>query len=178
MTAVDPARGPARARAEAGLSVLNWPAFTIARLGGDLDIATAPALRERLLNVFSPGMRLLIIDLSGVSFCDVSALAMLVGTQGRARRLGITVRLAAPRSQMAKLLRVTGLDGYFTICATLADACRVWQQDARLVANVRLHPVSPASSCARSRGVGHQPAPRPAQHGTIVARHGRTALTR
>src|SRR5579862_8243372 len=122
MTAVDAPRGPAQIRAGANLLAPADPGFTIARLEGELDIATAPALRERLFTVFSPGMRLLIIDLSGVSFCDVSALAMLVGTQGRARRLGITVRLAAPCSQMAKLLRVTGLDGHFTICATLADA--------------------------------------------------------
>jgi anti-anti-sigma factor len=122
MTAVDAARGPAQPWAEASLSDLSRPAFTIARLEGDLDIATTPALRERLLSVFSPGARLLIIDLSGVSFCDVSALAVLVGMQRRARGLGITVRLAAPRSQTAKLLRVTGLDRHFTICATLDDA--------------------------------------------------------
>src|SRR5712664_4596891 len=115
MTAVD-AGVPAQVQAEMSLSVLSRPAVTIARLEGELDIATTPALRERLLSVFGPGVRLLIIDLSGVSFCDVSALAVLVGTQRRARRLGITVRLAAPRPQMAKLLRVTGLDRIFTIC--------------------------------------------------------------
>jgi len=38
---------------------------------------------------------------------------------------GLSVRLAAPRSQMAKLLRVTGLDRHFTICATLDDALPV-----------------------------------------------------
>jgi len=124
MTTVDAARGPAQVQAEMSLSVLSQPAVTIARLEGELDIATTPALRERLLSIFSLGVRLLIIDLSGVSFCDVSALAVLVATQRRARLLGITVRLAAPRSQMAKLLRVTGLDQCFTICATLADALR------------------------------------------------------
>jgi anti-sigma B factor antagonist len=122
MTAVDAARVPAQVQAEMRLSVLSRPAVTIARLEGELDIATTPALRERLLSVFGPGVRLLIIDLSGVSFCDVSALAVLVATQRRARRLGITVRLAAPRPQMAKLLRVTGLDHCFTICATVHDA--------------------------------------------------------
>jgi anti-anti-sigma factor len=72
--------------------------------------------------VLSPGVRLLVIDLSGVSFCDVAGLAVLIGTQRRARARGITVRLAAPRPQMAKLLRITGLDRSLTICATLADA--------------------------------------------------------
>jgi anti-anti-sigma factor len=121
MTAVE-ASGPGQVQAEAGLSVLSRSGFTIARLEGDLDILTTPVLRERLLSVLGPGVRLLIIDLSGVSFCDVSALAVLIGTQRRARGLGITVRLAAPRPQMAKLLRVTGLDRIFTICAAPDDA--------------------------------------------------------
>ena len=124
MIAVDAARGPAQVQAEMSLSVLSRPAVTIARLEGELDIATTPALRERLLNVFRPGVRLLVIDLSGLSFCDVSALGVLVATQRRARRLGITVRLAAPRPQVTKLLRVTGLDQCFTIRATLDDALR------------------------------------------------------
>ena len=124
MTAVDAARRPALVQAEMSLSVLSQAAVTIARLAGELDIATTPALRERLLSVFSPGVRLFIIDLSGVSFGDVSGLAVLVATQRRARRLGITVRLAAPRPQVARLLRITGLDECFTICATLDDALR------------------------------------------------------
>ena len=41
------------------------PPFTIARLEGDLDIATTPLMRERLLSVLGPGVRLLIIDMSG-----------------------------------------------------------------------------------------------------------------
>jgi len=122
MTVVDAPGGPAQVRAEAGLPVPADPGFTIARLEGELDIAAIPALRERLLGVFRPGMRVLIIELSGVSFCDVSALAVLVYTQRRAGRLGVTVRLAAPRPQLTMLLRLTGLDGHFTVCATLDDA--------------------------------------------------------
>src|SRR5580693_7180764 len=124
-TAVDATREPVRVPAQASLAVLSRPACTIASLEGELDIATVPELRERLLSVLGPGVRLLIIDLSGVSFCDVSALAVLIGTQRRARGQGITVRLAAPRPQLAKLLCVTGLDRHFTICATLDDALPV-----------------------------------------------------
>ena len=122
MTAVDGARAPDQVRAQASLSVLSRPGFTIARLEGDIDIASTRALRERLLSVLGPGVRLLIIDLSGGSFCDVAGLAVLIGTQRRARGLGITVRLAAPHPQMVKLLRVTGLESHFTICAALDDA--------------------------------------------------------
>jgi anti-anti-sigma regulatory factor len=49
-------------------------------------------------------------------------LAVLIGTQRRARGRGIAVRLAAPGQQTAELLRNSGLDRSFTICATVADA--------------------------------------------------------
>jgi anti-sigma B factor antagonist len=122
MTAVDATREPVRVPAQASLSVLSRPAGTIASLEGELDIATVPELRERLLGLLGPGVRLLIIDLSGVSFCDVAGLAVLIGTQRRATARGIVTRLAAPRPQVLKLLRITGLDHRLTICATLADA--------------------------------------------------------
>jgi anti-anti-sigma factor len=107
---------------EVGLSVLRRPAHTIARLRGDLDIATAPALRERLAALLQPPMRLLILDLSEVGFCDAAGLAMLIGTQRRATSLGIALRLAAPRSQVAKVLHATGLDRALSIHPTLAGA--------------------------------------------------------
>ena len=122
MTTVDAVREPAQVPAEVILSVLRQSASTIATLEGELDIATVPALRERLLGVLRPGVRLVIIDLSGVSFCDVAGLAVLIGTQRRAAAYGIIVCLAAPSHQVTKLLRITGLDRSFTICATLADA--------------------------------------------------------
>jgi anti-anti-sigma factor len=122
MTTVDAVREPAQVPAEVILSVLRQSASTIATLEGELDIATVPALRERLLGVLRPGVRLVIVDLSGVSFCDVAGLAVLIGTQRRAAAYGIIVRLAAPSHQVTKLLRITGLDRSFTICATLADA--------------------------------------------------------
>jgi anti-anti-sigma factor len=122
MTVVDVAKGPALAPPEADLPVQRRPGVTIARLHSDLDIVAVPALRERLLGVLCPGVRLLIIDLSEVSFCHVAGLAVLIGTQHRAAARGITVRLAAPRPQMTKLLRDTGLDRSLTICATLSDA--------------------------------------------------------
>jgi anti-anti-sigma factor len=94
----------------------------IIRLGGALDIAAAPALRERLIGVLHRGTSLLVLDLSGVLSCDVSGLAVLIGTQRRARLLGTVVRLAAPSRPVAKLLRSTGLDRSFTIDPDLAGA--------------------------------------------------------
>ncbi|MEV0406506.1 STAS domain-containing protein [Actinoallomurus sp. NPDC050550] len=122
MTTVLTTSGHAQVQIEVGPSNFHCRARTIVKLRGDVDITTAPALRERLLEVLRPGMRLLILDLSEVWFCDAAGLAVLIGTQRRATRLGITLCLAAPRPRVAKALHVTGLDRRLTIHPTLADA--------------------------------------------------------
>jgi anti-anti-sigma factor len=94
----------------------------IVRLGGALDTAAAPELRERLLGILHHGTRLLILDLSRVFRCDLAGLNVLISTQRRARLLGITVCLAAPSSQVANLLRSTGVDRRFSMYPDLPSA--------------------------------------------------------
>jgi anti-anti-sigma factor len=98
------------------------PARTIIELRGDLDLAAAPALREHLLDVLRHSTNLLILDLSGVMFCDASGLAVLVGAQHRAQLLGVSLAVAAPRPQIAKVLRITGLDRSLAIYPTVSEA--------------------------------------------------------
>ncbi|MEW2355693.1 STAS domain-containing protein [Spirillospora sp. NPDC029432] len=88
---------------------------TIVTLHGDLDIATAPALRAHLLGALQHSARLLILDLGEVTFCDAAGLAVLTDVQRRATGFGVAVRLANPRAQTAKLLRITGLDRRFLL---------------------------------------------------------------
>ncbi|MFF4620476.1 STAS domain-containing protein [Nonomuraea jabiensis] len=82
---------------------------TTVHLSGEIDIFTSAALRQQLLNTLNYSTSLLILDLSQVSFCDASGLAVLVGIQHRARPMGITVALTAPRPFMSRLLCITGL---------------------------------------------------------------------
>jgi anti-anti-sigma factor len=122
MTTTYRENGHTHIRDEVSLSVLRRPAHTIARLRGELDVATAPALRERLAALLRRPMRLLVLDLSEIRFCDAAGLAVLIGAQRRARLFGITLRVAAPGLQVANVLRVTGLDRGLSIYPTLAGA--------------------------------------------------------
>ena len=70
--------------------------YRVAALSGELDFASVPELRDQLLGVLRPDACRLIVDLSQVSFCDASGLAVLVGTNRRARLLRGVLRLAAP----------------------------------------------------------------------------------
>ena len=92
---------------------------TLAELAGELDLASAPALREQLLGLLRPGFSRLVLDLSRVSFCDASGLAVLVGTGRRARLLGGFLRLAAVPPQVNRVLRLTGLHQHLPIFPTV-----------------------------------------------------------
>jgi anti-anti-sigma factor len=95
---------------------------TIIRMHTQLDFIAAPALRERLIKVLHRGSGLLVLDLADVRACDASGLAVLVGTQRRARLLGIVMRLVAPSPSVVRVLRSTGLERSFTIYPDLSGA--------------------------------------------------------
>jgi anti-anti-sigma factor len=98
-----------------GVSVRTVAGITIAELAGELDIASAPGLREQLLGLLQPGSSRLLIDLSKVNLCDASGLAVLVGIGRRARLLGGFLRLAAVSPQVDRVLHITGLHRHFPI---------------------------------------------------------------
>jgi anti-anti-sigma factor len=104
--AADLVRGPREVRMPAH----PRPGHTIVALSGALDGAAAPALREHLIGALRHSGRLLILDLAEVTSADAAGLAVLIGIRRRAAGLGVTLRLAAPGSQVAALLRATGLD--------------------------------------------------------------------
>ena len=94
----------------------------VVRLAGDLDIASMPAVRERLLGLLRPGASRLVIDMSAVRYADASGLAVLVNTQRRAILLGGTLRLAALRPEVARVLTITGLSQHLATYPTVQAA--------------------------------------------------------
>ena len=97
-------------------------AHIIAALSGELDIASAPELREQLLCLLRPAASLLVIDLSAVRYADASGLAVLVGTGRRATLLGGFLRLAAPAPAVTTVLTLTGLHRLLDVFPTVQAA--------------------------------------------------------
>jgi anti-sigma B factor antagonist len=103
-------------------SALSRDGCIIATISGDLDIACVPALREQILGLLGPRANRIVVDLSGVTFCDASGLAVLFGAGRRAWLLGGVLRLAAPAPPVTAVLRLTGLDVHFEIFDTVPAA--------------------------------------------------------
>lgn len=89
-------------------------ATTLVVLRGDLDLATAPELRECLVKVIDDGARI-VIDLEAVGFLDSAGLGILVGGLKRARTHGGELELVCTSQDVLKPLEITGLDRVFTI---------------------------------------------------------------
>jgi anti-anti-sigma factor len=84
--------------------------YLVAALSGRLDSARAPAVREQLLRLLRPAASQLVLDLALVSDIDAAGLAVLVGTERRARLLGGSLRLAAARPAVTMAVHAAGLD--------------------------------------------------------------------
>jgi anti-anti-sigma factor len=104
---------------------------TVVVLSGELDITSAPALREQLLGLLSPAASRLIIDLSAAGYTDASGVAVLVGTARRARRLGGWLRLASPAPEVTRVLLVTGTGRHLATFPTVQAALTGQRPDAR-----------------------------------------------
>jgi anti-sigma B factor antagonist len=86
------------------------------RIHGELDISSADQLRRAVAPHLAAGGRL-VLDLSQVTFCDSTGLAVLVGFHKRLAAVGGGLELYAPVQRVQHLLMITGLNRVFTVRA-------------------------------------------------------------
>jgi len=78
-------------------------------LSGELDTASAPALRERLAEVATKGGGPLVIDLSTLEFIDSTGLSVLLNAKRRLTRRGRGFATVCPPGHVHRILEVTQL---------------------------------------------------------------------
>ncbi|MFC7221020.1 STAS domain-containing protein [Streptomyces polyrhachis] len=89
---------------------------------GELDFHTAELLRLPLEQALDEGVVRLVVDCSGLEFCDSTGLNVLLGARLRAEAAGGGVHLAAMLPQVARVFEITGAGAVFTLHDTLAAA--------------------------------------------------------
>jgi anti-sigma B factor antagonist len=96
----------------------------IVALTGQLDVDTCGQLRAALDGICGRLANRLVVDLSGLDFCDSIGLSTLVLTEGSCAAEGGWLRIAAPSMFLTRVLEVTGLLGrlqaYDSVSAALA----------------------------------------------------------
>ena len=96
-------------------------ALPVVAVSGEIDVATAPQLRESLHHVIAEGDSTVALDLLSVTFLDSTALGVLVGALKRCRELGGDLQLVVADPRILKIFEITGLTNVFTIADSLQE---------------------------------------------------------
>ena len=88
---------------------------------GDVDIATAAELRNRLSDAVE-AHRAVVVDLGEVGFMDSTGLGVLVAMHGRAMAHGGTLVIARPQKLVRNALRLVQVDTVIDVYESLDDA--------------------------------------------------------
>ena len=93
----------------------------VVHVEGDLDVFTAPRLKEALASALGGG-GLVVLDLSQVHFVDSTALGVMAGALEEAKAAAGELRLVADDPFVLKVFHITGFDGLFSIFPRVAEA--------------------------------------------------------
>ena len=88
---------------------------TVVLVGGEIDVYTAPQLREKLIDLVGQGNYHLIVDMERVDFLDSTGLGVLVGGLKRLRSHDGDLLLVCTQSRILKVFEITGLTKVFSI---------------------------------------------------------------
>ena len=95
---------------------------TVVEVGGEIDVYTAPKLREQLVELVQNGNYHLIVDMEQVEFLDSTGLGVLVGGLKRVRAHDGSLRLVCTQERILKIFRITGLTKVFPIHDSVEEA--------------------------------------------------------
>ena len=96
--------------------------FQIIEVGGEIDVYTAPRLREAIVTAIEAGHTRLVIDVERVEFLDSTGLGVLVGALKKVRADGGTLDIVCTQERILKIFDITGLDKVFGLHQSVARA--------------------------------------------------------
>ncbi len=85
------------------------------RLLGELDLSTAPQLRDELVRVSTEGAQMVTVDLADLAFIDSTGLSVLITGLKRLRQQGGDMALRSPTPSTRRVLEITGLTQVFAV---------------------------------------------------------------
>jgi len=104
------------------LDTRNEGEHTIVSVAGEIDVYTAPKLREALIDLVNAGSYHIVVDVERVEFLDSTGLGVLVGGLKRVRAHNGSLKVVCTQERLLKIFRITGLTKVFSIHDSVSDA--------------------------------------------------------
>ena len=95
---------------------------TVVTVGGEIDVYTAPKLRDKITELVAAGVYDIVIDMGGVEFLDSTGLGVLVGGLKKVRAHDGSLQLVCSQDRLLKIFRITGLAKVFVIHESADEA--------------------------------------------------------
>jgi len=95
---------------------------TVIEVSGEIDVYTAPRLREKIISLVEAGHYRLIVDMERVEFLDSTGLGVLVGGLKRVRQHDGGIDLVCTQGRILRIFRITGLSKVFDIYNSVEEA--------------------------------------------------------
>lgn len=92
---------------------------SVVTVSGEVDVATAPALRDCVERVVERDEGAVVVDLLGVTFIDSTGLGVLIGAHRRCVDDGRELRVVVGEPRILKVFEITGLTDLFPIHPSL-----------------------------------------------------------
>jgi anti-sigma B factor antagonist len=84
-------------------------------LEGEVDVYTAPQLKQQMISLLESGAEQMVVDLTKVDYLDSTALGVLIGGLKRMRERDGNLVLICPSPRIRRVFEITGLDKIFDI---------------------------------------------------------------
>jgi anti-sigma B factor antagonist len=97
------------------LDVAERDGWSVLEVGGEIDVATAPRLREQLIKLVNDEKFRIVVDLGAVDFIDSTGLGVLIGALKRVRTHDGNLSLVCSEPRIVKVFEITGLNQVFQI---------------------------------------------------------------
>lgn len=107
---------------EFGISGQRRDGVSVIAPYGEIDVATAPGLRDHLDKVIRRESGPVVVDLTSVTFIDSTGLGVLIGAQKRCDEAEREMRVVVSEPRIRKVFEITGLTDYFAMHDSLEPA--------------------------------------------------------
>lgn len=110
---------------ELSLETILREGHAVVAVSGEVDVYTAPRLRDSFTDLVADGHTRVVVDLTNVDFMDSTGLGVLVGGLKKVRARGGSLELVCTQERLLKIFQITGLAKVFVIHDSVEGAVAV-----------------------------------------------------